>query len=377
MATYKTYPGEHGGRSFFRRLLPTTPPPAKEQTVMTPESDGLLTFGLLPEGKRNYGSFSISIVINLAILLAAILFTLARVHEVMLPVQPTALVYVAPPKPIAPPPVMHMVAPPPVPHVEPKPILPPAPVKVQAPKPAPVMHKAAPKPQPAPAPKPRVIPHVEPKPKVGLFATATAMTHRIEHEAVHLGSFGSPEGAHQNQQQRTVAVVGAFGQPSANRNDPRFAHVRNVSFGSSESASQNSFHGRVNTSGFGSSAFAGHSNTGTAHVSQPSFGGGMFGGHGSQLAAAKLLTTPIVVLAKPLPQYTALARAHHIQGDVLLRVRFNADGRVEVLGVVQSLPEGLDQQAIAAAERIRFRPATRGGHPVSVVDIIRISFQMT
>ena len=375
MATYKTYPGEHGNRSFFRRLISPEPPELQEKTVIPPTSDGLLTFGLLPEERRNYSSFSISVVINLSILLAAIFFTLARVHEVMIPAQPTALVYVTPPKPIAPPPIIHIEAPPPVPHVEPKPILPPAPVKVQAPKPAPVMHKETPKPQPAP--KPHVVPHVEPKPKVGLFASAEAMSHKIEHEAVHLGSFGSPEGAHQNQPQRAVAVVGAFGQPSANHNDQRFARVRNVSFGSNEPASQNSFHGRVNTSGFGSSAFAGHSNTATAHVSQPSFGGSMFGGHGSQLDAAKLMTTPIVVLAKPLPQYTTLARAHHIQGDVLLRVRFTADGRVEVLGVVQSLPDGLDQQATAAAERIRFRPATRGGNPVSVVDIIRISFQMT
>jgi TonB family protein len=87
-------------------------------------------------------------------------------------------------------------------------------------------------------------------------------------------------------------------------------------------------------------------------------------------------TTPIVVLAKPLPTYTAEARQLKIQGDVTLQVRFAASGQVEVLQVVSGLGHGLDEQAKLAAERIRFKPATRGGQPVDQVSIIHVTFQM-
>lgn len=373
MATYKTYPDDRGQRSFLRKFI-SLERPVTEAPITMMQKTGTLTFGLLPEEKRSYGSFSVSLIVNSIILAAAIIFTLSRVSVKMAPMQTASLVYVAPPKAVPPPPVFHLQPPPPpppTPKVETQPVLPPAPVKVQAPKPAPVVHKA----QVAP-PKPQVVPHVEPKPHVGLFATAVAVTHHVEHEAVHLGSFGATHQAEQNHAQR-VAVLGAFGQPATSQAHQQFARVRTASFGSNETNGQTGFHGHVNTAGFGGSTYAGHNNSASAHVAEPSFGGNMYGGHGNRVATSLTETTPIVILAKPLPEYTALARAHHVQGDVLLRVRFAADGRVEVIGVVQSLADGLDQQAIAAAKRIRFKPSTRGGQPVSVVDIIRISFQMT
>jgi TonB family protein len=86
--------------------------------------------------------------------------------------------------------------------------------------------------------------------------------------------------------------------------------------------------------------------------------------------------TPIVVLAKPLPAYTAEARQLKIQGDVTLQVRFEASGQVEVLRVISGLGHGLDEQARLAAERIRFKPATKDGHPIDEVSIIHVTFQM-
>jgi TonB family protein len=86
--------------------------------------------------------------------------------------------------------------------------------------------------------------------------------------------------------------------------------------------------------------------------------------------------TPLVVLAKPLPEYTAEARQLKIEGDVTLQVRFEASGQVEVLRVVSGLGHGLDEQAKLAAERIRFKPATKDGRPVDQVSIIHVTFQM-
>ncbi len=88
------------------------------------------------------------------------------------------------------------------------------------------------------------------------------------------------------------------------------------------------------------------------------------------------VTTPIVVLAKPQPQYTAEAREAHVEGDVTLEVRFTADGQVEVLRVVNGLGHGLDEQARLAATRIRFKPSTRDGKPVDQVSVIHITFQL-
>jgi TonB family protein len=83
-----------------------------------------------------------------------------------------------------------------------------------------------------------------------------------------------------------------------------------------------------------------------------------------------------VVLAKPLPAYTAEARQLRIEGDVTLEVRFLATGQVQVLRVVAGLGHGLDEQARLAAERIRFKPATKDGQAVDQVSIIHVTFQM-
>ncbi len=72
------------------------------------------------------------------------------------------------------------------------------------------------------------------------------------------------------------------------------------------------------------------------------------------------------VLLKPEPQYTEEARRNGITGSVVLRVVFSRLGEVTSIRAIQSLPFGLTERAIAAARLIRFRPATRDGHPVNL-----------
>ena len=86
--------------------------------------------------------------------------------------------------------------------------------------------------------------------------------------------------------------------------------------------------------------------------------------------------TTVQVISHPRPQYTAEAKQLKIQGEVVLEVRFSADGRVHVLRVVQGLGHGLDQQAIRAAEQTQFKPATRDGKPVDITTYYRIDFQL-
>ncbi len=60
----------------------------------------------------------------------------------------------------------------------------------------------------------------------------------------------------------------------------------------------------------------------------------------------------------------------------MLEVLFPGSGNLRVLRVVRGLGFGLDQNALDAAAKVRFRPASENGHPVDTVATIRISFQM-
>lgn len=86
--------------------------------------------------------------------------------------------------------------------------------------------------------------------------------------------------------------------------------------------------------------------------------------------------TPVEILSKPKPAYTAEARLAGVEGSVILDVLFAASGRVEVLRVVRGLGYGLDDAAIDAARKILFRPATAGGKPADCRATVRIVFQL-
>ncbi len=72
------------------------------------------------------------------------------------------------------------------------------------------------------------------------------------------------------------------------------------------------------------------------------------------------------LLKKPEPSYTEEARANKITGTVILKVVFTSRGTVENIHVVRELPNGLTERAIEAAKKIKFIPATKDGHPVSM-----------
>ena len=82
------------------------------------------------------------------------------------------------------------------------------------------------------------------------------------------------------------------------------------------------------------------------------------------------------MLLKPEPQYTEEARRNQVTGTVMLRVVFASSGDVVQIRAVRSLPFGLTERAIAAARQIRFVPAMRGGHPVSVQMQLEYNFNL-
>jgi len=82
------------------------------------------------------------------------------------------------------------------------------------------------------------------------------------------------------------------------------------------------------------------------------------------------------ILSKEKARYTDAARRNGVQGVVVLSVIFASDGTVGSIQVVRGLPDGLNENAIEAAKKIKFRPAIRNGQPVSVRGNLHYSFNL-
>jgi TonB family protein len=86
--------------------------------------------------------------------------------------------------------------------------------------------------------------------------------------------------------------------------------------------------------------------------------------------------TPIVIVEKPKPEYTAEGRNMKIEGDVVLDLVFLANGTVQMNRVVSGLGHGLDEAAVRAAQQIKFKVAKREGTPVDFPARVRIEFRL-
>jgi periplasmic protein TonB len=63
--------------------------------------------------------------------------------------------------------------------------------------------------------------------------------------------------------------------------------------------------------------------------------------------------------------YPAEAKKLGIEGKVVLTITVDADGRVSAAQVVSGPGHGLEEAALGAIRRARFKPATKGGKPVA------------
>jgi len=82
------------------------------------------------------------------------------------------------------------------------------------------------------------------------------------------------------------------------------------------------------------------------------------------------------LITKPEPQYTAAARENAIEGTVILKVVFSSTAHVTNIRVVQGQPYGLTERAIAAAKKIKFIPAMKDGHYVSMWMQLEYNFNL-
>ena len=87
--------------------------------------------------------------------------------------------------------------------------------------------------------------------------------------------------------------------------------------------------------------------------------------------------TPPALLYTPEPEYSKYAKKKRIQGVCLVGMIVDAEGIPQNVHIVKSLEPSLDQNAIEAVKKYRFRPAMKDGKtPVPVVVNIEVNFRL-
>ena len=99
------------------------------------------------------------------------------------------------------------------------------------------------------------------------------------------------------------------------------------------------------------------------------------GTNGNVYAPGGEVSTPILI-AKYEPEYSDEARRAKLSGSVLLSVVVDENGIPRNIRIVRSLGLGLDQRAIDAVTRWRFRPGLRHGKPVAVQAAVEVIFRL-
>lgn len=109
-------------------------------------------------------------------------------------------------------------------------------------------------------------------------------------------------------------------------------------------------------------------------------GGGGNGGNGEEdykrVFKTNEVTQKVRILSKPEAQFTEDARKNQTMGTVTLRLVFNASGQVTNISAINGLPNGLTEKAIEAARQIKFSPAMKNGHAVSMYGKIEYAFNI-
>jgi TonB family protein len=105
----------------------------------------------------------------------------------------------------------------------------------------------------------------------------------------------------------------------------------------------------------------------------PGSGGGI-GGGAYQIGGE--ISEPRVIF-EPEAEFSDEARRNKYQGVVLVTLIVDAQGNPQNVHVTRPLGEGLDEKAVEAVKKYRFKPALRGGKtPVPVIMSVEVNFQL-
>jgi len=205
----------------------------------------------------------------------------------------------------------------------------------------------------------------------GAFGSSATPTVNAPIQKVQTGGFGDPNGLPGEGKQGaklTAAKLGSFDLPEG-------AGTGNGTGGAK------GIKGTIASAGFGNG------------IAQPGQGDGRANGRGVQASGFSnqqvatntgrhnlddggAATTQVEIVFKPKPVYTDEARKLKLEGEVLLEVMFGANGELHVNRVVRGLGHGLDEAAVSAAHKIKFKAAQRNGSSVDSTAIVHVTFQL-
>jgi TonB family protein len=106
------------------------------------------------------------------------------------------------------------------------------------------------------------------------------------------------------------------------------------------------------------------------------FGPGEGGGVGGGVYRVGGGVTAPALLYKVEPEYSEEARKAKYQGTVLLYIEVDPSGKAMNIRVARSLGLGLDEKAIEAVKRWKFKPGYKDGRPVTVAATIEVNFRL-
>jgi TonB family protein len=261
-------------------------------------------------------------------------------------------------------------------------LLPPAPVFEQPKLVVPHEVHLAPKPEPVEAPKVVMNTFAAPQLKMtsggarpqllhtGDFSgSSVAPTVNAAVQKVQTGGFGDPNGLKGTGKEGAklyAAQTGSFDMPAGPGQGNGSGGAKGIK-------------GTVASADFGNGIATGSKGDGrSSGVSTGGFGAEQVVHNGPKLAQLDSgpATTAVEITYKPQPVYTDEARSLKLEGEVLLEVMFNANGTLHVNRVVRGLGHGLDEAAVAAANKMRFKPALRMGQPIDSTAVVHVVFQL-
>ena len=186
---------------------------------------------------------------------------------------------------------------------------------------------------------------------------------------VQTGGFGDPNGLPTKSDQGkavNIAGVGSFDLPSGGGHGNGSGGAKGVA-------------GVVASTGFGNGTAVGENRPqSSGNAVHDSGFGNSDAPPAPTVRSAQSTSSPIPaeILSKPTPVYTQEARNLRIQGEVLLEVVLEASGSPHVVRLLRGLGHGLDDNAVKAAEQIRFKPALKNGQPTDSTVVLHIVFQL-
>lgn len=132
----------------------------------------------------------------------------------------------------------------------------------------------------------------------------------------------------------------------------------------------------LNSGGPGANGLGSGTGGGVGSGNGNGYGPGSGGGTGGGVFRIGGDVSQPIPIYKIEPEYSEEARKAKYSGTVLLSVVIDDHGLTRDIHVIRPLGLGLDEKAIEAVTKWRFRPAMKGGHAVAVQANIEVNFRL-